>query len=66
MAMIRRSLGVSQEWVAKGIVSRSHYSNIENGRYMPAPDVLELIAKKLNVPDKYLIEHNVPDRKLCR
>ncbi|MBU9713611.1 helix-turn-helix transcriptional regulator [Evansella tamaricis] len=52
---IRNLKGVSQSKVCKGIVSPSHYSNIESGRYEASEDILELIAKRLQIPSNYLI-----------
>jgi tetratricopeptide (TPR) repeat protein len=54
ISKIRKSLNLTQGHVAEGVVSPSHYSNLESGRYDPAEDILVLIAKKLNVPPEYL------------
>ncbi|MCD8508451.1 MAG: helix-turn-helix domain-containing protein [Bacillus sp. (in: Bacteria)] len=51
---IRSLKGLSQVSVCKGIVSPSHYSNIESGRYEASEDILELIAERLAVPSNYL------------
>lgn len=51
---IRSLKGLSQVSVCKGIVSPSHYSNIESGRYEASEDILELIAERLDVPSIYL------------
>lgn len=47
---------LSQVDVCKGIVSPSHYSNIESGRYEASEDILDLIANRLEVPKGYLTE----------
>ncbi|UTR08885.1 helix-turn-helix transcriptional regulator [Evansella sp. LMS18] len=52
---IRTLKGVPQSKVCKGIVSPSHYSNIESGRYEASEDILESIAERLHVPTKYLV-----------
>lgn len=56
---IRESQGLAQEDVFKGIVSNSHYSNIETGRYKAATETLKLIAGRLGVPKDYLISTNL-------
>lgn len=50
----RVNMGVSTEDVCKGILSRSHLSNIEKGRYYPSNDILSSLAKRLNIPEEYL------------
>ncbi|UCZ53978.1 tetratricopeptide repeat protein [Bacillus shivajii] len=52
---IRKLNRVSQLNLCKGIVSTSHYSNIESGRYVPSTDILESIAQRLQVPTSYLL-----------
>ena len=44
---------LSQAEICKGIISASHYSNIENGRYQPTIDILSLLAERLSVPVPY-------------
>lgn len=44
----RKQLGLSQEDLAQGVCSQSMISLFENGQQLPMPDVLELIAQKLN------------------
>jgi HTH-type transcriptional regulator, quorum sensing regulator NprR len=61
---LRKNLGVSQTEFAKGIVSPSHLSNIESGRYIPAEDILKAISTKLSVPPDYLINHDKDDKIL--
>ncbi|WP_096187785.1 tetratricopeptide repeat protein [Evansella halocellulosilytica] len=64
---IRKLNRVSQQNLCKGIVSTSHYSNIEGGRYVPSTDILESIAKRLQVPTNYLLnihEHSPTTDKL--
>ncbi|WP_438310626.1 tetratricopeptide repeat protein [Sporosarcina sp. FA9] len=50
---IRLSNQFSQVDVCQGIISTSHYSNIENGRYHPNVETLSLLALKLSVPESY-------------
>lgn len=52
---IRESKGLTQENVFTGIISNSHYSNIESGRYNAATETIKLIAYRLGVPEDYLI-----------
>lgn len=51
---IREKRGLSRNEVCNGIVSISHYSNIELGRYSPSYDTISLIAQRLSVPLHYL------------
>jgi transcriptional regulator with XRE-family HTH domain len=53
---IRTKNGLKQSEVYRGIVSASHYSNIENDRYSPSNETLRLIGDKLLVPHSYLLE----------
>ena len=44
----RIEAGLSQEYVAKkATICRVHYTNIENGKRRPSPEVAKLIAKEL-------------------
>ncbi|MDG5786722.1 helix-turn-helix domain-containing protein [Evansella sp. AB-P1] len=54
---IRQERGLSQESVAKSILSRSHYSNMETGRFNISTDILELLSQKLEVPITYLTNY---------
>lgn len=56
---IRESKSLRQEDVFTGIVSSSHYSNIESGRYNAATDTIKLIANRLNVPENYLLSIDI-------
>ena len=51
---LREEKNLSQKTVSIGIVSTSHYSNIENGRFEPSNEVLLLLAERLEVPSEYL------------
>ncbi|SDY05459.1 DNA-binding transcriptional regulator, XRE-family HTH domain [Evansella caseinilytica] len=53
---LRNLRGISQSNICRKIVSPSHYSNIESGRYEPSEYILKEIAKRLQVPTKYLFE----------
>lgn len=54
-----RSLrGLNQDILARGIISRTHLSNIENGRYHPEDDILLLLANRLDAPIEYLSSPN--------
>ena len=56
---IRESKGLTQGDILTGIVSNSHYSNIESGRYNAAKETIKLIAKRLDVPEDYLISTKI-------
>lgn len=53
---LRKLKGFSQVEACRGIVSISHYSNIENGRYMASEDTLSLLANRFSVPNSYLLK----------
>ncbi|WP_252502156.1 helix-turn-helix transcriptional regulator [Sporosarcina sp. Marseille-Q4943] len=50
---LRESRGLTQKEASSGIISTSHYSNIESGRFEPSSEVLELLADRLDVPISY-------------
>lgn len=52
---LRNSQNVSRQDFCQGIVSLSHLSNIENGRYLPSEDILICIANRAGVPKEYLL-----------
>lgn len=60
----RTSKKLSQATVSNGILSTSHYSNIESGRYDASPAILSAIAERLSVPDSYLNKINTPSQKI--
>lgn len=64
LASIRIGQGISQEEMAKDIISRGHYSNIESGRYEVMEDLMESFAAKLKIPISYLRDIEVKDEKL--
>lgn len=47
---LRKQKHMAQSELAKGIIGQSMMSMIENGYQLPLPDVLELIAHRLNDP----------------
>lgn len=55
---IREKRGMKQSEVCHGIVSASHYSNIEACRFTPSADTIRLIADRLDVPYTYLVNTN--------
>lgn len=61
---LREAVGLSQKEASTGIISASHYSNIESGRFEPSKDVLELLADRFNVPAPYLYKHHTHDSEL--
>ncbi|MGE7919818.1 helix-turn-helix domain-containing protein [Viridibacillus sp. NPDC093762] len=54
---IRLLKGLKQADICHGIISPTHYSNIENCRYTPSIDTLKLLAGRLEVPERYF--HNI-------
>ncbi|WP_143709645.1 helix-turn-helix domain-containing protein [Salipaludibacillus agaradhaerens] len=54
----RQLKGLTQTDLCKGIVSPSHYSNIESGRYDASYDILRLLALRLKVPTDYFTHHD--------
>lgn len=52
------------ETLAKGIVSASHLSNIESGKYQPHADILRLLAEKLDVPQFYFLNYEIVESRL--
>ncbi|MBK3495105.1 helix-turn-helix transcriptional regulator [Viridibacillus sp. YIM B01967] len=50
---IRLLKGLKQADICHGIISPTHYSNIENCRYTPSIDTLKLLASRLDVPETY-------------
>lgn len=61
LAYLRRHRNLLQTDLCNGVVSRSHYSNIENARFDPPEDVLIRLAEKLEVTRDYLVKHKVID-----
>jgi HTH-type transcriptional regulator, quorum sensing regulator NprR len=61
---LRQKKNLSLEVLAKGIVSLSHLSNIEAGRYIPSEEILNPLAKSLKVPQPYLTGFTQKDSKL--
>ena len=61
---VRVEKGFSQAEVCKGIISASHYSNFENGRYQLGTDILTLLAERLSVPYSYFSNWNEDDQSV--
>ncbi|WP_246111041.1 helix-turn-helix domain-containing protein [Sporosarcina luteola] len=55
---IREIRGMKQAEVCHGILSASHYSNIEACRFTASADTMRLIAERLDVPYSYLTNLN--------
>ena len=64
MKQIRNLRGMTQAKVSDGIISASHYSNIEGGRYIPPTETVNLLAERLSVPSSYLLGGTVDDKEL--
>ncbi|MFO1441919.1 helix-turn-helix transcriptional regulator [Bacillus sp. Bva_UNVM-123] len=52
---IRKKKGVSQKELAKAIISVSHLSNLESGRYSVSIETLHLLSKRLEIPPSFLM-----------
>lgn len=61
---IRVKNNLSQEKLARGIISISHLSNLESGRYSASEETIRFLAKKLKVKESYLLECFTPDENL--
>lgn len=61
---IRLKNNLSQEKLAKGIVSVSHLSNLESGRYSASEETIRFLAKRLKVNESYLSGSLTPDKNL--
>lgn len=61
---LRKKNSLSLEQAAQGIVSSTHLSNIENGRFQPSDEILQLLAKKYKVPEKYLLAYDKKDPQI--
>ncbi|MFI8687846.1 helix-turn-helix domain-containing protein [Rossellomorea sp. NPDC077527] len=62
--MLRKRMNLSQSSLSYRIISESHLSNIEKGRYTPHEDILKLLSPRLNVPESYLVNYKIEDMKL--
>jgi len=58
---IRISQKMDRVTLAKGILSYSHLSNIELGRYEPSEEMLIALAKRLKVDEGYLLKYKEKD-----
>lgn len=58
ISMLRKSARIPQKELAKGIISVSHLSNLEAGRYKASIETIELLAKRLDVHSSYLINYS--------
>lgn len=59
---VRQLRGLSQSELSVGVVSSTHLSNIESGKYVPSQDILVLFADKLEVDKDYLCEYEKHDQ----
>ncbi|WP_272899224.1 helix-turn-helix domain-containing protein [Caldalkalibacillus salinus] len=64
ISKIRKIKGIPQEDICHGVLSRSHLSNIESGRYEPNMNVLQAVAKRLKLPVDYLVCYQETDKGL--
>lgn len=61
---IRLSRSFDRATLAKGILSYSHLSNIELGRFEPSEEMLVALAKRLKVNEDYLLKYKEKDNEL--
>ncbi|QTD40979.1 helix-turn-helix transcriptional regulator [Sporosarcina sp. Te-1] len=61
---LREEKGLSQKEASCGIISTSHYSNVESGRFVPSEDVLRLLAERFDVPVPYFLDTQKPNPAL--
>ncbi|OEF99469.1 hypothetical protein BHF71_08890 [Vulcanibacillus modesticaldus] len=61
---LRQSSSITRKELATGIVSYSHYCNIESGNFLPNNDILRALAKKLKVAEEYLVRYKEDDEQL--
>jgi HTH-type transcriptional regulator, quorum sensing regulator NprR len=61
---IRASKGLSLSKMGIGIVSSTHLSNIENGRYKPSDEMLIALAEKLDMKVQYFLNHEKFDSNI--
>ncbi len=61
---LREAANIDRDILAEGVVSYSHLSNVEIGRFVPSDDILIALAKKLNVPKEYLLKYDRKDLHL--
>jgi len=62
--IIRESLGIERKELCAEIVSYSHLSNIEAGKYVGSEDILIAIADRLKVNRDYFLKYNIDDPKM--
>ncbi|WP_102275102.1 helix-turn-helix transcriptional regulator [Cytobacillus massiliigabonensis] len=58
---LRLKNDLTLEYLGKGVVSNTHLSNLEAGRYTPSDDILKLLSKKLDVEEDYFLLRNKYD-----
>ncbi|WP_079477627.1 helix-turn-helix domain-containing protein [Halobacillus salinus] len=61
---MRNLKGMTRDEVASGILSKSHLSNVEGGRYEPSEEVLFSLADRLSVPYEYLTEFEDDNKEI--
>ncbi|WP_170006362.1 helix-turn-helix transcriptional regulator [Bacillus fonticola] len=54
---------LSLQELSKGIISATHLSNIELGRFQPSEETLLLLAERLHLPSDYVLRHYQRDAK---
>jgi len=64
LSYLRKKVGLSLDQAGAGILSSTHLSNIENGRFYPSEDILILLARKYDVPEDYLLWYEKRDASI--
>ena len=64
LSYLRKKSGLSLDQAGAGILSSTHLSNIENGRFYPSEDILILLARKYDVPEDYLLWYEKRDASI--
>ncbi|MFZ3579189.1 hypothetical protein [Virgibacillus sp. DJP39] len=62
---LRTTLNIPRREFCKGIVSLSHLSNIESGRFVPSEDILISFANKAGMPKDYLVNPHKDQEKVA-
>lgn len=59
---LRQKNNYKLENLCKGIISNTHLSNIEAGRFIPSKDILILLSRKFKVVENYLVDFDTLDK----
>ncbi|MDH5163950.1 helix-turn-helix transcriptional regulator [Heyndrickxia oleronia] len=62
---LRQKNNLTLELLGKGIVSSTHLSNLESGRFTPSKDILKMLSEKLGEEEDYLLLLDEYDENLA-